>query len=268
MSNKCHHPFVPALVLALTLLAAGPAMAHFGMVIPSAPTVMETADSGISVEVKFWHPFENKGMDLAEPKAFQVFYGGQPADLLSSLVKTEQDGFSTYSLPYKIARPGLYAFVLEPQPYWEPEEDKFIIHYTKALVDAFGDDGGWDEPLGLKTEIVPLAKPGALYAGNVFSGKLLLDGQPVAGGEVEIEWYPGPGKAGQAPFETMVTQVVMTDGEGNFSFTPTAPGWWGFAGLSDADYKLKEGTEDKDVELGAVIWVFFHEFRPGLAAPE
>ena len=45
----------------------------------------------------------------------------------------------------------------DPQPYWEPAEDAFIIHYTKTVVTAFGDDGGWDEEIGLKTEIVPLA---------------------------------------------------------------------------------------------------------------
>ncbi|MDR1677511.1 MAG: DUF4198 domain-containing protein, partial [Deltaproteobacteria bacterium] len=118
---------------------------------------------------------------------------------------------------------------------------------------------------GLKTEIVPLVKPGALYAGNVFTGKVLLDGKPVAAGEVEVEWYPGPDKKGQAPFETLITQVVLTDDQGNFNFAPPVAGWWGFAGLNDADYQLKEGSEDKAVELGAVLWVYFHEFKPAVA---
>jgi cobalt/nickel transport protein len=225
---------------------------------------METANADISIEVKFWHPFENSGMNLAEPKSFQVYTGGAATDLLTSLQKTQQAGFTTYKLDYKIAKPGEYAFVLEPQPYWEPQEDKFIIHYTKAYVDAFGDDEGWNEPLGLKTEIVPLVKPGALYAGNVFTGKVLLDGKPVAGGEVEVEWYPGPNSAGQAPFESMVTQVVLTDSEGNFNFAPPVAGWWGFAGLNSADYTLKEGSQDKEVELGAVLWLYFHEFKPAV----
>jgi len=37
-------------------------------------------------------------------------------------------------------------------------------------VTAFGDDEGWDEEIGLKTEIVPLSKPFGLYAGNIFQG--------------------------------------------------------------------------------------------------
>ncbi|MDR1297893.1 MAG: DUF4198 domain-containing protein [Deltaproteobacteria bacterium] len=259
---------LPALLLALACLASGPVLAHFGMVVPSTPTVMETADSDVTIEVKFWHPFENKGMNLAAPKSFQVFLGGTPADLLPALKETLQNGFTTYTVPYKIARPGLYAFVMEPQPYWEPEEDKFIIHYTKAYVDAFGDDDGWDEPVGLKTEIVPMVKPGALYAGNTFTGRVLLNGKPAAGGEVEVEWYPGPGKAGRAPYQTMITQVVATDADGVFNFAAPAPGWWGFAALNDAGFQLQADGADKDVELGGVLWVYFHQFQPAADAPE
>jgi cobalt/nickel transport protein len=32
---------------------------------------------------------------------------------------------------------------VEPEPYWEAAENAFIIHYTKAVVTAFGDDEGW-----------------------------------------------------------------------------------------------------------------------------
>jgi cobalt/nickel transport protein len=64
----------------------------------------------------------------------------------------------------------------------------------------------------------------------------------------------------------MVTQVVLTDSEGNFSFAPPVPGWWGFAALNDADYKLKEGAEDKDVELGGILWLYFHQFQPAVEA--
>jgi cobalt/nickel transport protein len=263
-----HIKLIALLIFSVALLfGAVPAFAHFGMIIPSEPTVMETADSDITLEVKFWHPFENQGLNLVTPKSFKVAFEGKDTDLLSSLKEVKKDNLSTYSLAYKIDRPGLYTFLMEPQPYWEPAEDKFIIHYTKAYVDAFGDDDGWSEPIeGLKTEIVPLTRPGAQYAGNVFRGKVLLDGKPVVAGEVEIEWYPGPDKKGQAPYESMVTQVVLTDENGNFSYSPPVPGWWGFAALNDADYKLKQDGQDKDVELGGVLWVYFHEFKPAVAA--
>jgi cobalt/nickel transport protein len=252
--------------LALLALAASPALAHFGMVIPSKPSVTEAADAQVDLDIRFWHPFENAGMDLEKPASFKLYTGGKAEDLTSRLKEGKDSGRTVWSLSWKAERPGLYAFALEPKPYWEPAEDKFIIHYTKAYVDAFGDDEGWTEPLGLKTEIVPRVKPGALYAGNAFVGKVLLDGKPVPGAEVEVEWYPGPKLVGDAPSESMVTQVVVADDAGVFVFAPTAPGWWGFAALSDADYKLQQDGKDKDVELGAVLWAHFHAFRPAKPA--
>jgi cobalt/nickel transport protein len=239
------------------------------MLIPSAPTVMETKNANISLIAKFWHPFSNSGMNLVKPKSFQVyFHEAGPQDLLASLKEIKEGSFSTYRLEYKIARPGLYAFVMEPQPYFEPEENKFIIHYTKVYVGAFGDNEGWDKPLpGLKTEIVPLVNPVGLYAGNTFVGRVIVDGQPVIGGEVEIEWYPGPKKAGQAPHESMITQVVLTDAQGVFYYTPPAQGWWGFAALTEADYKLPFEGQDREVEQGAVLWAYFHQFQPAIDQP-
>lgn len=35
------------------------------------------------------------------------------------------------------------------------------------------------------------------------------------------------------------------------------PGWWGFAALNPADYKIEHNGEEKEVELGAVLWVEF-----------
>ena len=110
-------------------------------------------------------------------------------------------------------KPGTYQFVMEPKPYWEPAEDCFIIHYIKTVVAAFGGEDGWDEPAGLKTEIVPLTRPFGNYAGNVFQGRVLLDGKPVPGAEVEVEFYNRDGKY-EAPNDYMITQVIRTDTDG------------------------------------------------------
>ena len=199
-------------------------------------------------------------MELVKPKAFSVTAGGKTSDLLGTLKEKKIDGHLTWETDYKIARPGLYVFAMEPQPYWEPEEDCFIIHYTKAYVAAFGDDEGWDEPLGLKTEIVPLSKPFGLYAGNVFQGTVMLDGKPVPGAEVEVEYYNN-GKKGEAPSDFMVTQTIKADSNGIFTYAAPKAGWWGFAALNTADEKMKFEGQDKDVEIGAVIWVKFHEMK-------
>ena len=250
------------LAMAILVSTAAPtaSMAHFGMIIPSDQMVMSGEDKTVQVELKFWHPFEGHGMDLVKPKVFSVFKDGQTTDLLGQLAEKKIDGHLAWQTEYKIGRPGVYVFLMEPTPYWEPEEDCFIIHYTKTYVTAYGDDEGWDQPLGVKTEIVPLSKPYGLYAGNVFQGQVLLDGAPVPGAEVEVEYYSQEGP-GTAPSDYMITQTIKADPNGIFTYAAPKAGWWGFAALSTADFKIKHEDQDKDVEIGAVIWVRFHEMK-------
>ena len=131
-----------------------------------------------------------------------------------------------------------------------------VIHYTKAYVAAFGEEEGWDEPAGLKTEIVPLTRPFGNYAGNVFQGQVLLNGKPVPGADVEVELY-NKDKKYEAPNEYMVTQVVKADANGVFTYAVPVAGWWGFAALNTADEKLDHDGTPKNVELGAVLWAEF-----------
>jgi cobalt/nickel transport protein len=228
------------------------------MVIPSDSMVMQSENRELTVELSFSHPFEMVGMDLVKPKVFNVVAGGRQENLLSQLRTLQVMGHNAWEAAYKINRPGIYVFYMEPEPYWEPAEDVFIIHYTKTVVTAFGDDEGWDAEIGLATEIVSLSKPFGLYAGNVFQGIVKMGGKPVPFSEVEVEYYNADKKY-TAPTDYMITQTIKADGNGVFTYAAPASGWWGFAALNAADYKLPYQGEEKEVELGAVIWVFFHE---------
>jgi cobalt/nickel transport protein len=247
---------LPALVVGALAAWSGPAWAHFGMVIPSNEMVMKEDPKEITLTFLFWHPFENTAMDLARPKVCQVVTQGRSEDLLSKLVEKKKSGCTTWEARYRIGRPGLYVFYMEPQPYWEPAEDCYIIHYTKTYVGALGDEEGWDQPLGLKTEIVPLSRPFGLYAGNAFQGRVLLDGKPVPGAEVEIEYDNRTAKR-KAPTEYMVTQTVRADANGVFTYAAPWSGWWGFAALNKDSRPIKRDGKDKPVEIGAVVWVRF-----------
>ena len=245
---------VAALVLVLGF--SGSALAHFGMVIPSASTVEDQSGAAISLELSFSHPMEMVGMPLDKPKVFQVVADGQAQDLLGTLKATKIMDNNAWKADYAVKKPGVYQFVMEPQPYWEPAEDCFIIHYTKVYVAAFGEEEGWDEPVGLKTEIVPLTRPFGNYTGNVFQGQVLLQGKPVSNAEVEVEFYNKDNKY-KAPNEYMVTQVVKADANGVFTCGIPFAGWWGFAALNTADEKMPHEGKEKDVELGAVLWLEF-----------
>ena len=118
---------------------------------------------------------------------------------------------------------------------------------------------GWDEPIGLKAEIVPLSRPYSLYAGNIFSGVVLYDGKPAGGVEVEYELYNTKGY--KAPNDTYITQVTKTDDNGVFSVGLPVAGWWGFSALMEDEKSIKKDSKEYPVELGAVIWINAKELK-------
>lgn len=239
----------------LLALAATPALAHFGMVIPSDPMLAQEDGREVTLTFSFSHPFEGAGMELVPPASVTVTHAGETTDLTAELAPAEVMDHPAFTLTHRLARPGTYAFAMEPQPYWEPAEDSFIVHYTKTYVAAYGDDRGWDAELGLKTEIVPLTRPFGLWAGNVFQGIVKRDGVAMPYAEVEVEFYNTSGLT--APDDLMITQTVKADANGVFTYAPPAAGWWGFAALSTSDETMEMDGIAKPVELGAVLWVRF-----------
>ena len=237
-----------------------PAQAHFGMIIPSDTMVMQNESRAVELEISFSHPFEMIGMNMERPKEFSVFYNGLSQSLISGLTQAKVLEASAWRCAYKIKRPGAYIFYVEPTPYWEPAEDAFIIHFTKTVIAAFGDDEGWDAELRQKTEIVPLSRPFGLYTGNVFQGIVKLNGRPVPHSKIEVEYYNQHQNITVAN-DYMITQTVKADQNGVFTYAVPKSGWWGFAALNPAEFKLNHDGQPKEVELGAVIWVHFHDYK-------
>ena len=139
--------FAAALMLFAFSFLSSPALAHFGMVIPSTPVVEEKKDATLSLELSFSHPMEMVGMPLAKPKSFTVHVDGKAQDLVPSLAPAKILDHEAWKAQYTVKRPGVYWFAMEPVPYWEPVEDCYIVHYTKTVVAAFGEEEGWDRPL-------------------------------------------------------------------------------------------------------------------------
>ncbi|NDV19315.1 DUF4198 domain-containing protein [Pseudodesulfovibrio sp. JC047] len=239
------------IVLAMVcVLWATTASAHFGMLIPDTD---ETTQQKRTVELtlSFSHPFELQGMELEKPAKFFVVVDAEKSqDLLATLTQTQIMGQTGWKTSYTPKTPGMYTFVFDPVPYKEDAENNYIRHITKVVVDGFGEGEGWNTPLGLETEIVPLTRPFGNYAGNVFQGIVLYQGEPAPFTRVEVEYYNKDGKR-TAPNERMVTQEVLADANGVFTFVCPWKGWWGFAGLTTAE----EPYKGRELELGAVIWV-------------
>ncbi|RLB43721.1 MAG: DUF4198 domain-containing protein [Deltaproteobacteria bacterium] len=233
------------------------ACAHFGAVIPSI-TMLDQSHRRVEILFAFTHPFEQHSMELERPQKVGIMNMGTLKEevITRKLQPATHLGHKAWRIGYKVKRPGVYCIYMIPRPYWEPAEDHYIKHITKAYIAAYGEEEGWEKPLGLETEIVPLTRPFGVYEQNVFRGRVYLNGKPAANSPVEIEYLNSGGKLKGAT-EYMVTQVVYTDDQGFFCYSPPAAGWWAFSALNTAGYTIKHEGEPKEVELGAVIWVKF-----------
>lgn len=244
---------------ALLLGMSGTAAAHFQMVIPSTDMITDPAHRQVNLNVKFTHPFEGHGMDMQSPTQFGVHTGGKNIDLLKNLKahKWKDNGGNAhdgFEASYNMTKPGDYIFYIEPKPYWEPAEETFIIHYTKVIVNGLGLEEGWDDEIGLKTEIIPLTRPYGLYTNNVFQGIVKVNGKPAPYSEVEVEYYNEDGKL-KAPADPMITQVIKSDGNGVFTYAMPKAGWWGFAALHEDEKTMKHDGKEYPIEIGALLWV-------------
>ena len=262
IKNRIARTIRPSAIAAsalINLATVTPAYAHFQMLIPSDDMVSSPAERHLRLDIKFWHPFEGHGMSMDTPTRFGVHFDGKNIDLRKKLQPHQfldaggknRDGFVA---EYDITKPGDYIFYIEPKPYWEPAEETFIVHYTKVIVDAFGLEQGWDDPVGLKTEIIPLTRPYGLYTNNVFQGIVNLDGKPAPFSKVEVEYYNEDGKL-KAPDDPMITQVVKTDANGVFTYAMPRAGWWGFAALHHDKKMMEHDGKKYPMEIGALLWV-------------
>ena len=256
--------------LAVMIVCSPPAFAHFGAIVPSDDIISQGDSYTLELQLKFIHPMELHYMEMVKPKAFGVQARGKQIDLLPTLedakgkAPDQERDFTFWRSEFKVKRPGDYTFFVEPQPYWEPAEDLFIVHYAKVCVNALGLEQGWDEPVGLETEIVPLTRPYGFWTNNLFSGQVLLKGRPVPYAEVEVEYLnesPDNPSLVKAPADPYVTQVVKADANGVFHYAMPRAGWWGFSALSEADWTLPYKGEQKNVEIGAVFWVHTREMK-------
>ncbi len=246
----------PLLAIFLILLFSTSSLAHFGMIIPS-DNIITQVKKKVDINLLFAHPFEGIGMNLLKPHTFTMHSNGVTTNLLPLLKETTLMDHKAWHTTVNVPRPGVYHLAMEPQPYYEKGEDIFIIHYTKTILAAYGGDTGWDTAIGLPMEILPLLRPFGNYAGNLFTGKVVKNGLPVANAEIEVEFYNSEKKY-HAPSEHHITQVLKADENGIFSFVCPWAGWWGFSALQTAEYTLQgPDNRKKEVELGGVLWVQF-----------
>ena len=248
----------------LFAMLGGSANAHFQMLYTPESALNQGAT--IPLKLVFTHPFADEHtMDMGEPEEFYVVHKEKKTDLKGTLKSITWQGTNNranaFETDYKARGMGDHLFVLTPAPYYEKNEETYIQQITKVVVNVAGMPTDWESELGLKTEIVPLTKPYAIWTNSTFSGVVMSEGKPVPFAEIEIEYLnseiditgnkTGPTNI-EAPQDSFVTLVIKADANGTFTFGIPKAGWWGFAAVGvgpDDQYQGKELSQD------AVIWV-------------
>ncbi len=248
--------FAPLVALLANIAVAGLASAHFLVLLPSDDVVEAGDPRAVEMAIAFTHPMEQGPvMEMGEPRQFGALAHGRKVDLRGVLLPRKLEGKTAYRATVKLDRPGDYVLFVEPAPYWEAAEEKWIVHYTKVVVDFMGAETGWDQLVGFPVEIEPLVRPYGFWTGNTFRGIVRYNGNPVPFATVEVEYY-NEGRRVEPPNGAFITQVIKADANGVFSYTMPRAGWWGFAALVDGEVKIP-GPDGKpaDVELGGLMWV-------------
>ena len=83
-------------------------------------------------------------MEMKRPVRFGVKANGKTTDLRGALRDVVKQGKTAWTAAHELKEPGAAIFFVEPQPYWEPAEGKYIVHYAKVAVDAFASGKDWD----------------------------------------------------------------------------------------------------------------------------
>ena len=264
------------LCAALTMASCLPARAHFQMLYPGESLRMHNSGP-LELLAIFSHVFHGApSMVMGPPKALYVVKqrGGdakpEKVDLLKQTEKFDWRGGGKDPVPaYRVALPasevrslGDYVFVLEPEPYLEASEDKYIQQFTKTIVNVGGMPGNWDKPVGLPTEIRPLNKPYANWVGGVFRGVVLSKGKPVPFAEIEVEYvnrkpdFASKAWAGDQqvnpPHPALGPISLRSDAAGTVTNALPRAGWWGIAALDVGPVKTHKG---KKLSQDAVLWV-------------
>lgn len=255
--------------------SAFPVSAHFLILYPG--TAARMPGGAIELLMAFAHPFPGAPiMNLSRPAAFYLIRqrgnDGKPqkVDLSANLEPVEFVGTDEKSASaFKVKLPraetrsaGDYVFVVEPEPFYEDTEDKYIQQFTKTIVNIGGVPGNWDKDVGLPAEIRPLDKPYAAWTGGVFRGVVLARGKPVPFADVEVQYvnrdidmtamtWTGDPKI-KLPHPAFETLTLKSDATGGFTIGLVKAGWWGVAALGVGPSTTFKG---KKLSQDAVIWV-------------
>ncbi len=246
-----------ALIAAASVsLLAVPAQAHRAWLLPSA-TVLSGTDAWVTVDAAISNDlfyFEHHALQLDNLSIM-----GPDGKAVTPENAAKGRFRSTFDV--KLAQPGTYkvmvvnhgafaSYKLDGQnKRWRGKVDQLAtaipanatdvkISETQGRIESFITSGKPStdtlKPTGTGLEMVPVTHPNNLFAGEKATFRLVLDGQPASG--VNVEVVPGGIRYRDKLNDTKVT----TDESGTFSVTWPGPGYyWMSASVRDDKSKIK-----------------------------
>lgn len=258
-----------ALLLLIFILLPAMAPAAIGLIAPSDDIVGPGENPAITLQLGVFAPDSAELPVIPGPKRFAVQHLGEQTDLLPALKFAPGSdakvlrGAAASHAGFTGKRPGDYTFSLESLPRLDTAAEEFTVFLAKMCVNVGGLEEGWDEPVGLEAEIVPLSRPYGLWSGNLFSGQVLLDGEQAPYAEISVVFL-GPDPAipltPAVPAGPYLVQKVRADASGIFHYAMPRAGWWGFAATIEANRTVKKDGTDWPVTLVSSYWVQTRNF--------
>ena len=266
MGKKSPRYLVLAAAMIWMGLLAGAAAAHFQVFWPQVEGCYGKPGEPVKWQYFWGHPFEMIIYDAQPPKFFvKTPLGKKEAVALKEIILPDQasgQARKAYELEYKPAAPGDYYLCLESQPYYIQEEKVFWQDFVKEVWHVMAQKG-WDKPVGLEVELVPLTRPYGWPSGAVFKAQALFKGKPLKNAQVEIEKFNGfyvpkdklPKDRMGEDNEPLMTRTLKTDNQGYLTCTLDTPGWW-VMGVSVEDGKKSHEGKPCPVEKRGCLWVY------------
>lgn len=240
-----------AMALAMTLpFMTSTAQAHRSWLLPSA-TVFSgkspwvTVDAAVSTDLFYFEhmPLRLDGLQVLTPSG----QAGKAENLATGKFRSVFDVALEEAGTWKIATvsSGLMASWEEKgeRKRWRGMRDAFAANVpagaeklqvteTASRIETFVTTGKPNvtalQPTGMGLELLPLTHPNDLVAGEAARFRLLMDGQPAAG--VEVELVPG----GKRYRDHSNDMTLTSDDKGEFSVSwPAAGMYWLSASLQD-----------------------------------
>ncbi|MDR0466323.1 MAG: DUF4198 domain-containing protein [Deltaproteobacteria bacterium] len=261
-------PHVLLAVALSILLGAVPACAEYFAILRANPPLVSTPKhKELHVSIAFGHPFVQTAvnMDLLQMFAaikYPLDESGQTLrnEYLDTLNPVQYLKKNAWAGTIPVPEPGLCRLVLETRPYWEDKRGVFLQQFAQTLVPVLGYEYGWEIPVGLKLEILPLTRPFGLTAPALFTGRVLLNGKILPDAMVRIEYLNEDKRSSPSPYHQ--TQRLRTDANGVFSFVCPHPGWWGFAAVTTGDPLRGPDGQSKNTELSGILWMHVDPLSP------